>query len=155
MKKIVIFLLMVVIGVGIFFGIKSLLGDKETATSVEKPKEIVYKLVSIEHLSELPGKITTSNQTEWLVVKVFGQNYDTVKRLYNMYYFSFEDEDGNVIENSPNSLTNAILFGEVEPNATISGTIVFKVPTGAIGKLIITDEKYNTTQELTINKNKT
>lgn len=152
MKKIIIFLFIVAVGIGIFFGVKSFMNSKETLTPVENPAEIVYKLVSIERMKNLPGDITTSSDNEWLVIKVFGQNYDSVKRLYNMYYFSFEDENGTIIENSPNSLTDAILYGEVAPNGTISGTIVFNVPSGLIGKLIITDEKYNTTQELTVNK---
>lgn len=155
MKKFIIFLLIIIIGIGVFLGIKSFIGKKEPTVTVDKPKEIVYKLVSIERLNKLPGDIIAKNQTEWLVLKVFGQNYDLEKRLYNMYYFTFEDDEGNVIENSPNSLTDAILFGELEPNATLSGTIVFKVPSNIKGKLIITDEKFKMTQELIITKPKT
>ena len=150
MKKFIIFLLIIIIGIGVFLGIKSFIGKKEPTVTVDKPKEIVYKLVSIERLNKLPGDIIAKNQTEWLVLKVFGQNFDLEKRLYNMYYFTFEDDAGNVIENSPNSLTDAISFGELEPNATLSGTIVFKVPSDIKGKLIITDEKFKMIQELII-----
>ncbi len=153
MKKFIIFLFIVAIGIGVFFGIKSFSGNEDLIVPTEKPEEIVYKIVSIDRLSELPGNITADNQNEWLVVKVFGQNYDSINRLYNMYYFTFEDEEGNLIENSPNTLTDAILYGELAPNETISGTVVFSVPTGAKGKLIITDENFEMTQELTINKN--
>jgi hypothetical protein len=150
MKKIFIFLLIIVIGVGAFFGIKSFLKQEEPARTIEQPNEIVYKLVSIERLKELPGDITVNGTNEWLVVEVFGQNHDTVNRLFNMYYFTFEDEEGNIFENSPNSLNDAIIHGELVVDGTISGTIVFKVPAESVGKLIVTDEKYNVVQELII-----
>lgn len=150
MKKIIIFLLIIGIGVGAFFGIKSLLKDKEPSKTIEQPNEIVYKLVSIDRLNELPSDITADGTNEWLVVKVFGQNYDTVNRLFNMYYFTFEDEEGTIYENSPNSLNDSITFGDLLVDGTITGTIVFKVPVDSMGNLIITDEKYNQVQELKI-----
>ncbi len=150
MKKILIFLIIIGIGVVGFIGIKSLFKENEPAKTVEQPKEIVYKLVSIERLKELPGDISVNGANEWLVVKVFGQNHDSINRLFNMYYFTFEDEDGNIYENSPNSLNDAIIYGELVADGTISGTIVFKVPTNSKGKLIITDEKYKEIQQLNI-----
>lgn len=150
MKKILIFLLIIAIGSGVFFGIISLLKEDDAEKITEQPNEIVYKLVSIERLKELPGEILVSGYNEWLVVKVTGKNHDTVNRLYNMFYFTFEDEEGNVYDNSPNSLNDSITYGELVVDGTITGTIVFKVPTKSIGRLIITDEKYNEVQELNI-----
>ncbi|KAF0091227.1 MAG: hypothetical protein FD141_1016 [Fusobacteria bacterium] len=150
MRKIFIFLLIIGIGVGTYFGIKSLSKQGEPAKTIEQPNEIVYKLVSIERLQELPGDISANGTNEWLVVKVFGQNHDTVNRLFNMYYFTFEDEEGNIYENNPNSLNDAIIYGELVVDGTISGTIVFKVPAESVGKLIITDEEYIEVQELNI-----
>lgn len=150
MKKFFIFLIIIGIGVGAFFGINNLLKVNDPAKLVEQPNEIVYKLVSIERLKELPGDISVNGSNEWLVVKVFGQNYDTINRLFNMYYFTFEDEEGNIYENSPNSLNDAIIHGELVVDGTISGTIVFKVPVESMGRLIITNEKYKEVQELNI-----
>lgn len=150
MKKILIFLIIIVIGVVGFIGIKSLFKEDEPAKNVEQPKEIVYKLVSIERLKELPGDISANGTNEWLVVKVFGQNHDSINRLFNMYYFTFEDEEGNIYENSPNSLNDSIIYGELVVDGTITGSIVFKVPVKSKGKLIITDEKYKEVQQLNI-----
>lgn len=150
MKKIFIFLLIIGIGVVAFFGIKGILKKEQPIKTVDHPNEIVYKLVSVERLSELPGEISASGDNEWLVIKVSGQNYDEETRLYNMFYFTFEDEDGEIYENSPNSLNDAITHGELVTDGTITGTIVFKVPTKSIGNLIITDEKYNEIQTLNI-----
>lgn len=150
MKKILIFLLIIGIGTGLFFGIKSLLKEDETEKVIEQPNEIVYKLVSIERQKELPGEMSANGDNEWLVVKVTGQNHDTENRLYNMFYFTFEDEEGTVYENSPNSLNDSITYGELVADGMITGTIVFKVPAKSIGRLVITDEKYNEIQELNI-----
>ena len=150
MKKLFIFLLIIGIVAGAFFGIKSLLNEEVPTKKIEQPKEIVYKLVSIERMKELPGDISVNGTNEWLVVKVFGQNHDTINRLFNMYYFTFEDEEGNIYENSPNSLNDAIIHGELLVDGTITGTIVFKVPAESVGRLIITDEKYKEVQELNI-----
>ena len=150
MKKLIVVLLIIGLGVGAFFGIKSFFKKDEPVKTVEQPKEIVYKLVEIERMSELPGKIEAKGEKEWLVVTVNGVNYDTVKRLYNMYYFTFEDEEGDVYDNSPNSLTDAIIYGELAPKGSVTGSIVFKVDKGDIGKLIISDEKYQEVQTLNI-----
>lgn len=150
MKKILIFLLIIGIGTGVFFGIKSLFKEDKPGKNIEQPNEIVYKIVSIERLNELPGDIIANGENEWLVVKVTGKNHDKENRLYNMFYFTFEDEEGNIYENSPNSLIDSITHGELIVDDEITGTIVFKVPTKSIGRLIITDEKYNEVQELTI-----
>lgn len=150
MKKIFIALLIIGVGTAAFFGIKGILKKDEPIKTVDQPKEIVYKLVSVDRLSELPGDISANGETEWLAVKVLGQNHDDETRLYNMFYFTFEDEDGEIYENSPNSLNDAITHGELVVDGTITGTIVFKVPEKSIGKLIITDEKYNETQTLNI-----
>lgn len=150
MKKIFIFLLIIGLGIGAFFVIKSLFIENDQTSNVGKPNEIVYKIVSTERLKVLPGDISANSTNEWLVIKVFGHNYDTVNRLFNMYYFTFEDEEGNVYENSPNSLNDAIIHGELLVNGTISGTIVFEVPAKSVGKLVITDEKYKEVQELNI-----
>lgn len=150
MKKLFMFLLIIGIGVGAFLGIKSLFKDEGSTNTIEQPNEVVYKLVSIERMKELPGDISVSGTNEWLVVKVFGQNHDKINRLFNMYYFTFEDEEGSIYENSPNSLNDAIVHGELLVDGTISGTIVFEVPAKSIGRLIITDEKYKEVQELNI-----
>lgn len=150
MKKFIILIIIIGALVGAFFGIRSHFNKEKAPTNEVKPEEIVYNLVSVERLAELPGNIKAGVDKEWLVVNVFGQNYDKVKRLYNMYYFTFKDDDGNVYKNSPNSRNDAIKYGELATKATISGSVVFEVPKGSKGKLIITDEKYNELQKLNI-----
>ena len=150
MKKLLILLLIIGLGIGTYFGIKNIFFDKVEDSNVEMPSEIVYKLVSIEKKSELPGEIKVNGSNEWLVVKVLGKNHDSEARLFNMYYFTFIDENEDIYEVSPNSLNDAIIYGSLQPEETIAGTIVFKVPVGSKGKLVITDEQYDKLQELNI-----
>lgn len=151
MKKFLITIfILILVGVGIYFGITKLSTREEEPEVVVYPDEIVYVVNSVDRVDELPGDILSSDGDEFLVLSIYGENHDQIDRKYNVFYFTFIDEDGKKYENNINTKSNALTYGEIAPNTPISGTIVFEVPKGSSGVLDITDENFNSIQEIEV-----
>lgn len=151
MKKFLIALIIVVvIGVGAFFLINKFGGGSDDSKEVVFPEEIVYTLNNTERLTELPDNLLPKTGNEFLVLTIHGENHDQVIRKYNVFYLTFVDKDDKTFENSINTKNNAVVFGELEPGASFTGSVVFEVPKASIGNLLITDENFKEIQKIEI-----
>lgn len=155
MKKFLIILLLIIaIGAGAFLAVTKFFPKEEEEAVVEAPPaEIVYKLVSVERVSELPGGLSPQQAAnEFLVITVKGTNYDVKTRLFNVFYFSFEDAEGKVYQNALNTKPDSLRYGTLDPdqNNPVVGSIVFEVPKDSTGELHVSDEKNNPVQTLKI-----
>lgn len=152
MKKIIItIIILLLIGGGIYFAVTKLGSNNEEQTQeVVYPNEIVYSITNTERVDELPDDNSPGSGNEFLVLTIYGENHDQGTRKYNVFYLTFEDEDGNSYENSINTKSNSITYGELETNGTFTGTVVFEVEKGAKGNLVITDENFQEIQRIEI-----
>ena len=152
MKKFIIGLVIIVLaGTGIFFAINNFGAKKtEEAEEVVYPKEIVYTVSKIERLQELPDRLIPKSGNEFLVLTVTGQNFDQVVRKYNVFYLTFVDSNNKIYINSLNTNRDAITYGDLDPQATFTGTIVFEVPKNAHGNLVAYDENNKEIQKIQI-----
>lgn len=151
MKKFLIVLVMVIlIGAGGFFFINKLDRGSDDLKEVVFSKEIVYTLNNIERLEELPDNFLPKIRNEFLVLTVYGENNDHTIRKYNVFYFTFVDKNDEIFKNSVNTKNNAVSFGELESGTSFTGSVVFEVPKGSTGNLIITDENFKEIQKIEI-----
>lgn len=141
MKKFIILLILaIVLGSGLYF-VYDQFTPKQIAEPIKEiPKEINFTVTGFEHPTELPGNVDADSGNEFLVVKLSGVNNDVVNRFYNVFYFRVVDEDGKKYENSINTTTDALTYGELAPGETVRGSIVFEVPKGSKGKIFLSDE---------------
>lgn len=151
MKKFLIALIIVVvIGAGAFFLINKFEGNSDDSKEVVFPKEIVYTLNNTERTGELPDKLLPKTGNEFLVLTLYGENHDQIKRKYNVFYFTFVDKTNKTFENNLNTKNNAVTFGELEPGASFTGSVVFEVSKASTGNLVITDENFKEVQKIEI-----
>lgn len=154
MKKFLLILLLVLaVGGAAYFAVTTFFPKEQGVPAEETPAQIVYKITSVERTATLPGDLVPqSAANEFLVLKVKGANYDIKTRPYNVFYFTFTDEAGNVYQNALNTLPDSLRYGTLDPdvNNPVAGSIVFEIPKKTSGKLIVTDEKNNPIQTITV-----
>lgn len=143
--------LLVVFSTAAYVAYGNLSDGNDPTLSTDVPKEINYRISRIERVNSLPGDLRPGSGNEFMVVTVTGQNNDTINRLYNVFYFSFEDEDGVFIENGINTRSDAMVHGELIPGASVTASVVFEIERGMKGILQISDEDLHVLQTIEIN----
>lgn len=79
---------------------------------------------------------------EYLVVKVTIKNTTKDVKSYNIFDYKIEKSDGQVDDTSViSTVDNKLSSGDLTPNGTVTGNIVFEIPSGSTGNNLL---YYNT-----------
>lgn len=158
MKRVILVIILLIIGIGAYFGITMYLNSNNNNSNtisnsgslVKEANEIIYTVTEVERLEELPDEMEPDAGNEFLLLTIYGENFDVLSRNYNVFYFTIKDESGKSYNNSINTDNHAFSYGELEPGGNFTGTIVFEIPKNSKGDLVITDEDFNEIQSIEV-----